>query len=106
MAVEDAYILAGLLTPDIIRSASDIKYALKAYDEVRRPRSQDIVRGSRRQGKRLELQYEDGSFLDVPFEELKTAVESYMAWVWGFEPAEMLEEAKRLVGSYKAVNGG
>jgi len=106
MAVEDAFVLAGLLTSDITRSASDIKYALRAYDKVRRPRSQELVKRSRSQGKRWDLQADDDSLSNAAFDEMKAAVEKNMEWVWEFDPAEMLEEAKRLVESYKATNSG
>lgn len=46
MAIEDAMILSRLL--GAVNSAADLEAAFKAYDAVRRPRSQRLVESSRR----------------------------------------------------------
>ncbi|KAI3391658.1 hypothetical protein diail_6996 [Diaporthe ilicicola] len=45
MAIEDAYILSGLLSST--RGSADIENVFKAYDSARRARTQDIIRRSK-----------------------------------------------------------
>jgi salicylate hydroxylase len=98
MAIDDAHMLSVLLTPDLIKSRADIKFALKAYDEVRRPRSQQIVARSRRQGMMLDLQTEDGG--TPTKEELKSSMEGNMRWIWGVDLEAMVKIARNLVNRY------
>ncbi|KAE8454200.1 hypothetical protein EG329_005125 [Mollisiaceae sp. DMI_Dod_QoI] len=102
-AVEDAHLLSGLLTPGIVKSRSDIKYALKAYDAIRRPRSQSLVTRSRQNGRTLELQSDDSGIMDP--KDLARRMEENMEWAWEVDLSAMLEEARRLVGSYRNING-
>lgn len=104
MAIEDAHMLSALLTPDLIKSRADIKYALKAYDQVRRPRSQQIVIRSRRQGMMLDLQKEDGG--TPTKEELKSSMESNMKWIWGVDLQPMVEEGRNLALRYRLEENG
>ncbi|KAH7348591.1 putative salicylate hydroxylase [Rhexocercosporidium sp. MPI-PUGE-AT-0058] len=97
-AIEDAHLLSGLLSPKNINSAEDIRYAFRAYDEVRRPRSQELVTRSRKQGMMLDLQQSDGGV--VTGEELKSGMEQNMDWVWEIDLSEMLERGKGLSKSY------
>ena len=67
------------------------------YDESRRPRSQELVRRSHKQGETFDLQGERGTGLTE--QELKDAMTSNMAWVWSNDLLATLEEAKlRLAG--------
>lgn len=100
-AIEDVHLLSGLLTPDLINSGSDIKYAFKAYDEMRRPRSQEMVTRSRTNGLLMDLQREDG--LEVMDEMLKQSLASNMKWVWEVDLEPMLEEAHFLFMKYKRM---
>lgn len=93
-AIEDVHLLSGLLTPNQIKSPSDIKYAFQAYDGIRRPRSQDLVRRSRSQGMLLDLQSPSGG--KVTEEMLKESLASNMRWVWNVDLEGMLTKAKRL----------
>ncbi|KAH7310011.1 hypothetical protein BKA65DRAFT_519285 [Rhexocercosporidium sp. MPI-PUGE-AT-0058] len=102
-AVEDAHILSGLLTPELIKSRSDIKHAFKAYDAIRRPRSQKMVTNSRKNGRTFELQDDDGTLLDPS--SITPRMEETMEWVWGVDLSAMLDQAKGLVESYKGANG-
>lgn len=52
-AIEDAYVLAELLADPRVTDASRARAALVAYDKVRRPRSQEVVRTSRENAKAL-----------------------------------------------------
>ncbi len=79
----------------MIKSPADFKAAFKAYDQVRRPRSQKLVTSSRIQGRRLDLQNDDGS--EPTGEELKARAKETMEWVWQVDLESMLEEAKVLM---------
>jgi salicylate hydroxylase len=95
MAIEDAHLLSALLTPDLIKSRRDIKYAFNAYDQIRRPRSQALVAQSRSQGMLLDLQDVNGG--TVRGKELKTCMENNMKWVWTVDLQAMVVEARNLV---------
>ncbi|KAL3418430.1 mannitol 1-phosphate dehydrogenase [Phlyctema vagabunda] len=91
-AIEDAHLLAGLLTPDLVSSAKDVQYAFQAYDQYRRPRSQELVERSREQGRLLDLQKPDGSC--VSHEELRESVQDNMKWVWEVDLVDMLNNSR------------
>jgi salicylate hydroxylase len=97
-AVEDVHLLAGLMGPDLIKSSSfDIKQAFSVYDKIRRPRCQELIRRSRKQGLLLDLQGQG----EVREEELRTKVGFNQKWVWDADLEDMLEEAKFLLNTYK-----
>ena len=74
--IEDVHLLSSLLTPDLIKSAADIKYAFKAYDNIILPGSQDLVIKSRVNGLLMDLQSEEGG--NVTAETLKMSLPSNM----------------------------
>lgn len=100
-AIEDAHLLSGLLTPEFIKTRSDIRHAFKAYDAIRRPRSQKLVTNSRQNGRTLDLQQDDGSVLDSA--ELARMMDENMDWAWHVDLSAMLEDAKSLVKGYKGM---
>ena len=102
LAIEDVHLLSGLLIPDLIKSRSDITDAFKAYDEIRRPRSQELVTRSRTNGLMLDLQSEDG--VEVTDEMLKMFLQSNMEWVWEVDLEKMQEEAQVLFRKYKQTH--
>ena len=77
MALEDAYILAELLSR--VSRREEIASALKAYDAVRRPRSQKLVRTSIQSGAMLD--YEDPDF-GTDTERIGRNIESRWNWIW------------------------
>lgn len=87
MAFEDAYVLSSLMRSASIRSVGDIEKAFRAYDAVRRPRSQELVRRSRRQGGLFCLQFAEGHELLADFE-------TNMKWIWDVDFDEMLGVAE------------
>ncbi|KAH7412926.1 hypothetical protein BKA64DRAFT_568081 [Cadophora sp. MPI-SDFR-AT-0126] len=97
-AIEDAHLLSALLSSENIKSAEHIQHAFKAYDEVRRPRSQELVTRSRRQGMMLDLQKPDGGM--VSGEELRTSMEKNQDWVWEVDLSQMLREGNELFKRY------
>lgn len=88
------HLLSGLLTPSLIKSASDIKCAFLAYDALRRPRSQDLVRRSREQGHILQLESELPDLANGNREAWQEYLEREMdvnpRWVWNVDLEGML----------------
>lgn len=93
MALEDAYILSNLL--GLIQQSSDIERAFRAYDAVRRPRSQKLVTTSREAGKIYEFEG-DGTGDDA--EAIKADLDRRWEWIWQENLPKQLEEAQRLLG--------
>jgi salicylate hydroxylase len=98
-AIEDAHILSGLLTPDLISSAADIKIAFQAYDRIRRPRSQELVRRSRNNGMLLDLQNPNGGKMSP--EQVMPLVEDNQKWVWTADISKMLTDAREVFKELK-----
>jgi salicylate hydroxylase len=96
-AIEDAHLLSGLLTPDLIQSVDDVQHAFRAYDEMRRPRCEELVKKSRANGMLFDLQ--DGG--DVTEDELWGDLEKKMQWVWNVDLVGMLENGRALLRKYK-----
>jgi len=101
-AIEDAHLLSALLTPDQIKTRTDLKAAFQAYDQTRRPRSQDLVTTSRRQGMRLELQ--DGNGGTVGKDDLKNGMENNMKWIWGVDLKVMVQNARDTAAKLREIN--
>jgi len=98
-AIEDAYILSELLKSLDPKSlnAANLNKAMKAYDEVRRPRSQELVVRSRKQGMLLDMMTEDGSEVEDWQPKLISELVPSPYWVWGVDFADMLESGKRIL---------
>lgn len=91
-ALEDAYILSNLLGN--VGNAEDLPKAFEAYDAVRRPRSQQVVRFSRAQGLACAF-LGDGVGEDVTGLE-KVTYDRYNC-IWDEDLEEQLEKARRVV---------
>lgn len=88
MCIEDVWILSQVLSQ--CHTRDDIAKAFRAYDAVRRPRSQKLVKTSREAGMLWDFEGEGvGEDLDA-FE--LNAVER-MGWIWDYNIAEDLEIA-------------
>lgn len=92
MCIEDVYILSHLLS----RSTSkiDIEKAFHAYDAVRRPRSQKLVKTSREAGMLWEF---EGEGIGDDLEALEENAVSRMTWIWDHEIREDLEKARQIM---------
>ncbi|KAF1350235.1 hypothetical protein BDV97DRAFT_377304 [Delphinella strobiligena] len=91
-ALEDAYILSNLLGG--VEHAQALPKALEAYDTVRRPRSQQVVKFSRDQGFSCAFDEKEGGD-DVANLEKRTN-ERY-AWIWDEDLECQLDKAKALM---------
>lgn len=88
MALEDAYIMSSLL--GLIEKGEDIEQAFKAFDAVRRPRTQKLVTSSREAGELYDCEVE-GTLDDK--EALKRNLSGRYKWIWEKRLEEDLEEA-------------
>ncbi|KAH7355467.1 salicylate 1-hydroxylase-like protein [Pyrenochaeta sp. MPI-SDFR-AT-0127] len=92
MCIEDVYILSALIS--LCHSKADLKKAFYAYDDVRRPRTQKLVKTSREAGMLWEFEDPDaGDDTDA----LKRNAVQRMNWIWDYEIIEDLEKAKSIM---------
>lgn len=94
MAIEDAYILSSLLAS--ARSSKDLEKCFQAYDALRRPRTQKVVRNSRDAGVCTELL--KVSVMDEFFK-LAADIDQRYRFVWNEDIEKQLEEAVRILKS-------
>lgn len=90
MCIEDAYILSQLLSK--CQCKGDISRAFAAYDLVRRPRSQKLVKTSREAGMLWEF---EGENVGDDLRALQQNAQQRMAWIWDYDISEDLERATR-----------
>jgi salicylate hydroxylase len=91
-AIEDAFILSNLLGQ--ITSADNVEHAFKAYDAVRRPRSQRVVTTSRETARIYEMEDEEiGADLEKIGQNLKTRYD----WIWKEDLSRQLREAQGIM---------
>ncbi len=93
MALEDAYVMSNLL--GAIQKSSDIESAFRAFDAVRRPRTQKLVTTSREMGEVYELEAE-GVMDDV--DKLRENLATRFRWIWEEDLEEELAEAMSMLG--------
>lgn len=92
MAMEDAYLLSNLIAS--VGNVAQVEKAFRAYDAVRRPRTQDCIRKSRDAAMMMDfLVPEAPSDTTV----LKEALETSYRWLWHEDLLEQLNEAKKLL---------
>ena len=95
MALEDAYVMSSLL--GAVQGSSDVESAFRAFDAVRRPRTQRLVRTSRDAGALYDLEKEGvGDDVDRLREDLSVRYR----WIWehGDGLEQDLAEAVSLMG--------
>ncbi|PWY88105.1 FAD/NAD(P)-binding domain-containing protein [Aspergillus sclerotioniger CBS 115572] len=88
MAVEDVYILSRLLGK--VREKGQLERAFAAYDAVRRPRTQRLVRTSRDAGRLYQCQKEE---VEDDVEKIRANLDERMRWIWDLDMEQHLEEA-------------
>jgi salicylate hydroxylase len=97
-ALEDAFILSRLLGDELTESASDIPAAFKAYDAIRRPRSQKVVSTSRACGLTYAFQGPAGDDVEKIREELLVRYR----WIWEEDMEKQAEQARAVLRGEKA----
>jgi salicylate hydroxylase len=92
MAMEDAYILSHLIAS--VKGTSDIENAFRAYDAVRRPRTQKLVENSRNAGLLIDFMVPGvGDDTDAITQRLMSSYK----WLWHEDLEAQLEHAKSLL---------
>jgi salicylate hydroxylase len=87
-------VLSELLADPHITTSKHVVAALKAYDVVRRPRSQRVVTSSKENAKLLCLCF-DGVVDDG--DKLRETWSERYKWLWGIDVKEQVEEARRVM---------
>lgn len=88
-ALEDALVMCELLADDAVRSTQDIPKAFQAYDAVRRPRSQRVVRTSQEAGELYVSHPEGGKRM-----ELRENLLERFRWIWECDMVEQVDQAR------------
>lgn len=91
MAIEDALVLSHLLAQ--VGDKSELEKTFKAYDSVRRERTQKLVITSRDAGCLYEFQKPE---VGDDVEALRANLEGRMKWVWDLDLEQHVEEAKKV----------
>lgn len=100
MAMEDAFMLSSLLAD--VTDPSELAAAFKAYDAIRRPRSQRLVTSSREAGEVYQL--ERTALGDD--EALKENLENRYKWIWNSNPDQELAEGQAMLAKNLGVAVG
>lgn len=90
-AIEDAHVLAELLGDNRVQSQEHAVAAFRAYDEIRRPRSQRVVTSSKENAYLLSLCL-NGVGNDE--DKLKTAFQERLRWLWDLDVQGQVEQAR------------
>ncbi|KAJ5108403.1 hypothetical protein N7456_005078 [Penicillium angulare] len=96
-AIEDAHVLAELLGDSQVLSVQHVLAAFKAYDEIRRPRSQRVVTSSKECAYLLCLCL-DGVGSDES--RLKATLEERLKWLWDLDIQGQAERARARMIEY------
>jgi salicylate hydroxylase len=91
MAFEDAYVLSNLL--GTVRDAQELEKVFRCFNEVRRKRTQDVIKASRKAGKVNSFL---GEGIRDDFDKLRPDIEARYRWVWDFDLEATLVEAKKM----------
>lgn len=89
MCIEDSYILANLIAE--ANDVNDLERAFKAFDHVRRERTQKNVTTSQEAGMLYDLElYRDD------LDKIESSFLTRMQWIWDFDLEGQLEEGKKI----------
>jgi salicylate hydroxylase len=89
MCIEDSYILANLIKE--ANGVNNLERAFKAFDQIRRERTQKNVVTSKEAGMLYEFELY-GDDLD----KIQESYLSRMGWIWDIDLEDQLEEAKKI----------
>ncbi|KAJ5192296.1 hypothetical protein N7449_008438 [Penicillium cf. viridicatum] len=99
-AIEDAHVLAELLSDSRVSSVDDVVAALKAYDDIRRPRSQRVVTSSKENADIFCLCF-DG-VCDDPVK-LRETLNRRLKWLWDLDVQDQVERAREKMVEYLEI---
>jgi salicylate hydroxylase len=98
MAIEDSYVLSGLVGEETLDG--DLEAAFRAFDAVRRERSQKLVTESKRQA----IIYEFESEIGDDKEKLRDEMTKRMHWIWDEDLPGEARLASELMKKFKKEN--
>ncbi|KAJ5372782.1 hypothetical protein N7517_004788 [Penicillium concentricum] len=101
-AIEDAHVLAELLSDSRVSSVDDVVAAFKAYDGIRRPRSQRVVTSSKENADIFCLCF-DGVRNDPV--KLKETLDQRLRWLWDLDVQDQVERAREKMVEYLEIPG-
>lgn len=93
-AIEDAHVLAEVLADPAVTTPAHVVEAFRAYDKVRRPRSQRVVTSSAENAKLLCLCYEG---IEDDAEKLKETWNDRFRWLWDIDIQGQADDARRIM---------
>ena len=93
-AIEDAHVLAELLSDPAVITSSDVAAAFMAYDAIRRPRCQQVVTSSLENGELLCLRY---GGIEDDGEKLQQIWQERFRWLWDIDVVQQAEDARELM---------
>lgn len=93
-AIEDAHVLSELLGDVRVTEIEHVVEAFKAYDAVRRPRSQRVVTSSKENAYLLCLCLEDVGDDEV---KLRETFQQRLKWLWDINVEEEAERARTIM---------
>ncbi|KAJ5167762.1 uncharacterized protein N7482_003356 [Penicillium canariense] len=96
-AIEDAHVLAELLGDARVKSVQHARAGFKAYDEIRRPRSQRVVTSSKENADLLCLCLDGVGANEA---KLKETFQSRLHWLWDLDVQEQADQARRKMLEY------
>ncbi|KAJ5749603.1 hypothetical protein N7533_006631 [Penicillium manginii] len=99
-AIEDAHVLSELLGDARVQSTEQVVAAFKAYDEIRRPRSQRVVTSSKENAYLLCLCLPG---VQDDEQKLKTAFQERLRWLWDLDVEDQVERARKKMLEYLSV---
>lgn len=91
-AIEDAFVLSNLLGQ--VKSVDEIEQAFHAYDAVRRPRSQKVVKTSRDAAAIYEFEDE---ILGTDLDKIKRRLMERYDWIWDEDLPKQLKTAQDIM---------
>ncbi|OAA39760.1 Aromatic-ring hydroxylase-like protein [Metarhizium rileyi] len=93
-AIEDAHVLAELLADPSVTSKEHVESVFHAYDAVRRPRSQQVVAGSREIAETLCLSCRG---IGDDADKLKETWQERFHWLWDIDLQEQVDNARQIM---------
>ncbi|KAJ5103922.1 hypothetical protein N7532_004451, partial [Penicillium argentinense] len=100
-AIEDAHVLAELLGDARVQMAQDVVAAFKAYDEIRRPRSQRVVTSSKENAYLLCLCLDGVRDNET---KLKETFQERLRWLWDLDVEDQVQRARGRMVEYLHEN--
>lgn len=97
--MEDVYILSQLLPT--CQSKDHIAKAFNAYDTVRRPRTQKLVKTSKEAGMLWDF---EGEGVGDDLEALERNAKARMDWIWDYNILEDARRARAFYGQVQETN--